>query len=69
MSVPGIHSAAALLKLAELPYAGSTSIFIRVLINKRYALPRRVIEALVEHFRSVEQDSRQMPVFAFQIVD
>lgn len=32
----------ALLKLAQLPYNGATSLFIRVLLNKKYALPYKV---------------------------
>lgn len=51
-SVPVLHSAAALLRLAELPYAGTTSFFIRVLVDKRYALPYRVVDGLVDHFSS-----------------
>lgn len=62
VSVPANHSAAVLLKLAEMPYYGSTSFFIRVLLNKKYALPRRVIGALVDHFCSFESDGRVLPV-------
>jgi essential nuclear protein 1 len=49
-SVPMLHSAAALLKLAEMNYSGANSIFIRILIEKRYALPFRVVDAIVHHF-------------------
>ncbi|CAF4238193.1 unnamed protein product, partial [Rotaria magnacalcarata] len=35
-SVPMLHSAAALLKIAEMNYSGANSIFIRTLIEKRY---------------------------------
>ena len=49
-SLPMLHSAAALLKLAEMEYTGSNSIFIRILLDKKYALPYRVIDALVHHF-------------------
>ena len=42
VSVPVLHSAAALLRLAEMPYSGTTSFFIRVLLDKKYALPYRV---------------------------
>ena len=57
-----IHSAAALLKLAELPYAGTTSFFLRVLLDKKYALPFRVVDALVDHFLRFRKESRQLPV-------
>lgn len=66
VSIPGNHSAAALLRLAEMPYSGSTSLFIKVLINKKYALPRRVVEALVAHFYSFEQETRLLPVIWHQ---
>ena len=62
VSIPANHSAVALLKLIQLPYSGSTSLFIRVLLNKRYALPQRVLDNLVDHFCSAENDSRQRPV-------
>ena len=62
VSIPANHSAVALLKLIQLPYSGSTSLFIRVLLNKRYALPQRVLDNLVDHFCSAVNDSRQRPV-------
>jgi essential nuclear protein 1 len=49
-----LHSAAALLKIAEMNYSGGNSIFIRTLIEKRYALPFRVVDALVHHFIKYE---------------
>ena len=42
-SIPVLHSAAALLRLADMPYGGTTSFFIRVLLDKKYALPYRVV--------------------------
>jgi essential nuclear protein 1 len=62
VSIPSNHSSAALLKLAEMPYSGSTSIFIRILLNKKYALPRRVVDSLVSHFCSFENETRILPV-------
>ncbi len=35
-SIPMLHSAAALLKLAEMRYSGANSIFIRILLDKKY---------------------------------
>lgn len=61
-SIPVLHSAAALLRLAELPYCGTTSFFMRVLLDKKYALPYRVIDALVDHFTSFANEERQLPV-------
>ena len=62
MSIPGNHAAAALLKLAEMPYSGATSLFVRVLLNKKYALPHRVIAALVDHFMHFVDETRELPV-------
>ncbi|XP_063900574.1 bystin-like [Zophobas morio] len=61
-SVPVLHAAAALWKIAELPYTGASSIFIRIFIDKKYALPYRVIDALVFHFLRAENDTRTYPV-------
>ena len=61
-SIPMLHSAAALLKLAELPYAGTTSFFLRVLLDKKYALPFRVVDALVDHFLRFRGETRVAPV-------
>jgi hypothetical protein len=49
-----------------MPYSGTTSLFIRVLLAKKYALPKRVIEALVNHFYSFIDDQRDMPVIWHQ---
>lgn len=62
VSIPANHSAAALLRLAEMPYGGSNSLLIKILINKRYALPRKVIDGLCEHFLQFQDDSRVLPV-------
>jgi essential nuclear protein 1 len=61
-SIPVLHSAAAVLRIAEMPYSGVNSFFIRVLLDKRYALPYRVIDALVDHFVSFSREERQLPV-------
>lgn len=45
VTIPANHSAVALLKLAQLPYNGASSLFIRVLLNKKYALPYKVCPA------------------------
>lgn len=45
-----LHSAATMLKLAEMEYNGPTSIFLRILFEKKYALPYRVVDAVVFHF-------------------
>jgi len=60
IKVPVLHSAAALLRLCEISAeqtsrinseaAGSANIFIRTLLGKKYALPYKVVDALVFHF-------------------
>lgn len=59
VSIPVLHSAAALLRLTEIAAeqtsvstesAGATNVFIRVLLEKKYALPYKVIDSLVFHF-------------------
>lgn len=62
VSLPALHAAAALLRLADMPYCGTTSFFIRVLLDKKYALPQRVIAALTAHFVSFSTDGRVLPV-------
>jgi essential nuclear protein 1 len=61
-SVPALHSATVLMKLSELEYAGTTSFFIRVLLDKKYALPYRVVDALVENFLRFAKEDRTLPV-------
>lgn len=49
-SIPMLHSAAAILKIAEMDYNGANSIFLKTLLDKKYALPYRVVDAVVFHF-------------------
>ncbi|KAL1117798.1 hypothetical protein AAG570_004113 [Ranatra chinensis] len=65
-SIPMLHSAAAILKLAEMDYTGANSIFLRILFDKKYALPYRVIDAVVFHFLRFEKDKRELPVLWHQ---
>jgi essential nuclear protein 1 len=62
VSIPQVQSSVALMKIAQMPYSGANSIFIRVLIDKKYALPLDVVDALVQHFLSFKGDSRTLPV-------
>ena len=59
VSIPVLHSAAALLRMCDiaaeqsltsLENAGAVNMFIRVFLEKKYALPYKVIDALVFHF-------------------
>lgn len=59
VSIPVLHSAAALLRMCDiaaeqslksLESTGAVNTFIRVFLQKKYALPYKVIDALVFHF-------------------
>ncbi|XP_078402418.1 bystin [Cetorhinus maximus] len=65
-SIPVLHTSAAMLKIAEMEYNGANSIFLRLMIDKKYALPFRVIDALVFHFLQFRTDKRDLPVLWHQ---
>uniref|UniRef100_A0A6M2DLN7 Putative cell adhesion complex protein bystin n=1 Tax=Xenopsylla cheopis TaxID=163159 RepID=A0A6M2DLN7_XENCH len=65
-SIPMLHSSAALLKIAEMDYTGANSIFLRIFLDKKYALPYRVVDAVVFHFLRFERDVRELPVLWHQ---
>ncbi|XP_053680777.1 bystin [Anopheles nili] len=60
-SIPVLHTAACLLKICEMEYSGACSVFIRIILDKRYALPYRVVDAAVFHFLKFEMDKRELP--------
>lgn len=62
LSVPILHSAAALMILADMDYCGAVCIFIKTLLEKKYALHLRAINALLSHFRRFEDTPGKMPV-------
>ncbi|KAJ8657449.1 hypothetical protein O0I10_006751 [Lichtheimia ornata] len=66
VSIPVLHSSAALLRLAQMDYTGPNSLFIRVLLDKKYALPYKVIDGMVEHYQQFRNDPREMPVLWHQ---
>ncbi|KAI7790903.1 putative bystin [Triplophysa rosa] len=65
-SIPVLYSSAAMLKLAETEYNGANSTFLRLLLEKKYALPFRVLDALVAHFLSFRTEKRTLPVLWHQ---
>lgn len=65
-SIPILHSSAAILKIAEMDYNGANSIFLRIFFDKKYALPYRVVDAVVFHFLRFERDHRELPVLWHQ---
>ncbi|CAG2114597.1 unnamed protein product [Medioppia subpectinata] len=64
--IPILHSCAAMLKIAEMDYSGANSVFLHILINKKYALPYRVVDALVYHFLRFSNDKRELPILWHQ---
>lgn len=50
--VQAMHASVALLKLAQLPYTGAGTLFMKTLLDKKYNLPYKVIDGLVTHFVS-----------------
>lgn len=64
--IPILHSAATILKIAEMDYSGANSIFLRIFFDKKYALPYRVVDACVYHFMRFQHDRRELPVLWHQ---
>ncbi|GCF00740.1 snoRNA-binding rRNA-processing protein [Zygosaccharomyces mellis] len=50
VSVPVLHSSAALSYLLRLPFSPPTTVFIKVLLDKRYALPYQTVDDCVYYF-------------------
>ena len=50
VSIPVLHASAALIKLTEYDYQIGSGYFIKVLIGKRYSLPTKAIDTLVDFF-------------------
>merc|ERR1712177_47091 len=65
-SIPVLHSCAAMMRIAEMEYSGANSIFLRILLDKKYALPYRVVDSVVFHFLNFKSDKRNMPVLWHQ---
>ncbi|KAF4356739.1 hypothetical protein F8388_010961 [Cannabis sativa] len=66
VSIPLLHSSVALLKLVDMEYCGTTSYFIKIILEKKYALTYRALDALVAHFVRFLDDTRIMPVIWHQ---
>jgi essential nuclear protein 1 len=49
-SVPAIHSAAALMRILEIPYSPAICVVIKQIIAKKYAFPQRVVDSLLQYF-------------------
>ncbi|KAI3406572.1 ENP1 [Candida oxycetoniae] len=65
VSVPVLHSSVALSQLLQRDYSPATTVFIRVLIEKKYALPYQALDDLVFYFMRFRNDNEEkepMPV-------
>jgi len=62
MSMPALHSSAAMLRIAEMEFSPARSVFLRFLIGKNYTLPFRVIDSLVSHFLSMQGRREDSPL-------
>jgi essential nuclear protein 1 len=50
ISIPALHSSVALNYLLNLEFSPATTVFIRILLEKKYALPYQIIDNLVFYF-------------------
>lgn len=65
-SVPVLHAGAALVKLCEQEYSGAQSFFIKILLQKGFTMPGKVLQAVKDHFMQFETDDRQLPILWHQ---
>ncbi|KAJ1285647.1 hypothetical protein BS78_03G294000 [Paspalum vaginatum] len=66
VSIPFSHPSVALVELAEMEYCGTTSYFIELFLDKKYALPYGALDAVLAHFMRFLDDERIMPVIWHQ---
>ncbi len=58
MSIPALYSSVAILKLAEFNYTGPIGLITRVMLEKKYALPLRVIYSLSDPYLCLNNDHK-----------
>eukprot|EP00439_Symbiodinium_sp_Y106_P029494 s6460_g3.t1 len=62
-SVPVMHVAASIVRLCTMtPWYGTTAILLAAQLNKKYALPLKVIECLVAHFCAFAGEDKILPL-------
>lgn len=67
--LPPIPTAVVIVKISQLPFSSANCVFLRVLIDKKMALPYQAIDALVAHFHrfcSSHPSSEALPVLWHQ---
>ena len=68
-SIPNLHASAAILKSLQYPYNGPVGVIIKIFVDKKFALPLSVINALAAYFPRFAGDSNEkMPVLWFQTI-
>ena len=65
-SMPRDHAMVAVAKISQMTYNGSSSILLRVLLDKGYDMPYQVIDMLVKHFHQFTRETRELPVLWHQ---
>uniref|UniRef100_A0A0A9XXB3 Bystin n=1 Tax=Lygus hesperus TaxID=30085 RepID=A0A0A9XXB3_LYGHE len=53
--LPQVPTAVTMVKIAQLPFAATACVFLRILVDKKMTLPYQAIEALVAYFDRVAQ--------------
>jgi len=64
--IPMIVSMAALKTMTTVTYSGALSIFMQVILNKKYGIPYSMLDTLVDHFCSFSSETRTLPVLWHQ---
>lgn len=62
VSIPMLHSAAALFHISKLTFKPTSCIVMTALVEKKYALPYKVVDAVVDHFLEMKNDTRTLPL-------
>uniref|UniRef100_A0A6B2FYH1 Cell adhesion protein byn-1 (Trinotate prediction) n=1 Tax=Myxobolus squamalis TaxID=59785 RepID=A0A6B2FYH1_MYXSQ len=65
-SFPAIHAAVAIAKIASFPHSTCSSIFIKIFLQKRYAMPNRALDILLDHFLREKNNSSLLPLIWHQ---
>jgi essential nuclear protein 1 len=61
-SIPAVHAGVAIMKIMEMPYSGPRFLIVKTLLNKKYSLPKKVIEIVLDCFKQYISDNRELPV-------
>jgi len=66
VSIPAIHASVAIYKLCLMPYYGATQHLLIILLNKKFSLPYKVIDAVYDFFMGFLDDERKFPALWHQ---